>query len=356
MNYILEITRNIRGSENSFPRQLLSLGKEFREWCFMSRLAYVIGIKDYEYWSKLNNPINDLNRMRDVLKTSGFETKTFSDLKETELRDAINNYKYDLKGVDTGLLYFAGHGVEINGQQYLLPTDARLPRGVTVDKDIVKNYVDITKVIHDISLENNFINIIILDCCRESLQLIEEDKSRGVPDQNSSLFNAKQGTFISFSTGPNSKASDGKINDTNGLFTKILAEQIAQEGLKIEEVFKAVRCSVIKESNNRQIPWEHSSLVGDFYFIESKSATLLKSKDSNPKYNDVIRQLFSQKLSYKDLKDRIELLYRDITPDLKNYFSSIGVNTKSGFITYTLNALDDMFFEEVRGENDVNKE
>lgn len=226
-----------------------------------SRLAYVIGISEYTDWSKLNNPRNDVESMKNVLEKSGFDVKTFKDLNFKDFNQVIYEFGHDLKNYDTGLLYYAGHGVEISGENYLIPTNAEISSITRISQ----TSINISRLFEQMMDDNSYTYLVILDACRTKFSLSE---SRGVIESGLSNIMPPKGTFISFSTSPNSTASDG-VGD-NGLFTKVLTECMVEEGIKIEELFKKVRTEVLMISKGKQMPWEHSSLIGDFYFVESK--------------------------------------------------------------------------------------
>ena len=278
------------------------------------RVAYLIGISDYksnESWKPLKNPINDVFKLESLLKKCDFTVKTECNPN----KDRMNSFTYDfethLEEGYVGLFYFAGHGVEINGKPYLIPIDAKKTYNNVVNKDILESFFDITKIIYKLSKLKKFVGIFILDCCREQLDFYEDESTRGVNNdcnqKNSSdtLFSSNEGIFISFSTGPNSTASDG--SGDNSRFVECLSDFILTDDLKIEELFKKTRVKVINESKHKQIPWEHSSLVGDFYFRQSICNKYNLKNDTD----DFITNIYNKKLTYTELEKLLIDSYRE---------------------------------------------
>lgn len=297
----------------------------------MDRLAYLIGIDNYENWGKLKNPKNDVICLSECLKKANFEVKTGINLNKKDLDSAIWEFKINLTGKKVGLFYFAGHGVEINGEQYLIPLDGKKSLyDKEVGNEIIGTYINVTKLINEMSDAPEFVGIFILDCCREKLYPTELPKYRGI--ENYSII--KQGMFVSFSTGPNLNASDG--TDGNGLFMKSLKEYILDKDNKIEDIFKKVRCDVIKESNSRQIPWEHSSLTTDFYFVDSNIEKLVKIKS----INDRVKEIYYKKLDFVSLKKEIQKIFLEENKEIKV--------EKNEFIREILNKMDDIYIREGR--------
>lgn len=221
------------------------------------RIALVIGNSDYEN-GPLKNPENDARAMADILQASGFEVDLFTNLKDKdEIKKAIRLFGGKLrenKGV--GLFYYAGHGVQVNGVNYLVPTTAQ----IYTEEEVEYECLEAGFVLAQMESADNQMNIVILDACRNN----PYGRSMRSGTNGLATMNAPTGSIIAYSTAPGAVASDG-TND-NGLYTEQLLQQIQTPGLKIEEVFKNVRASVLTKSDGQQIPWESSSLIGDFYF------------------------------------------------------------------------------------------
>jgi hypothetical protein len=227
----------------------------------MTRLAYVIGNNEYKNWIPLQNPVNDANGISDVLLNVGFKVRLFTNLDFAGLTQSIYEFGQELKNYRVGLFYFAGHGVEFSGENYLIPIDAQISSVGLIAPSSVK----MTLLLDWLSNYKENTNIVILDSCRTNISL---GGTRGLLWTGLFPVNGPSGTFISYSTSANSKALDGKKN--NSAFTEALIRFIPSEGDKIEDTFKKVRSYVQKETNGDQQPCELSSLVGDFYFLEPR--------------------------------------------------------------------------------------
>jgi len=237
------------------------------------RFALVIGNGEYVGANPLRNPPNDAHAMSVALREIGFDVIERTNLNSREMKKAIIDLGNKLKTNDVGLFYYAGHGVQSNGKNYLIPVDAEIEK----EADIVVDGVEMDTVLAQIEGAKNRINIMILDACRNDFSTRSwRSQGRGLAQ----VANAPSGTFIAYATAPGSTASDNKSGQ-NGLYTQELLKALRQPGLRIEEVFKQVRLRVKELSNGQQIPWESSSLEGEFYFIPTNS-TVATSNPSSP--------------------------------------------------------------------------
>ena len=233
-----------------------------------SRMALVIGNRDYRSLHSLKNPINDVRDMAKILRKKGFFVFLLENASQWKMEQEIIKFSKRIrreKGV--GLFYYAGHGVEVEGVNYLIPSDVRIP-----SIDFVKSKtVSVDSIISSMEHAQNRFNILILDACRSN--------PFGRGGGGLAPVNSATGIYVAYATAPSKIAEDGA--GKNGLFTLYLKKYINQSGLKIEEVFKKVRRAVRRASDNRQTPWSISSVEGDFYF----TLPTLKSK---PKPQSVI--------------------------------------------------------------------
>jgi len=210
----------------------------------------------------LKNPENDALKISEALRNSGFNVMLYSNLPQKELKIAIREFGQQLKvrgGV--GLFYFAGHGLQEGGRNYILPVDADIRKA----EDIEFEAVDLSRVLVEMDYAENDLNLIILDACRDNPYKEAFKDSRNRHNGLASIQSAPYNSFIAFSTSPGAVASDNPDAE-NGLYTAQLLEAIQKKGLKLEDIFKMVRSNVRKLSNGAQIPWEISSIEADFYF------------------------------------------------------------------------------------------
>ena len=219
------------------------------------RLAMVIGNSDYEK-SKLKNPVHDAQSMARLLRRLDFEVELVKNGNRRTMVTEINNFGRKLRQVDVGLFYYAGHGIQVKGHNYLIPTDAVLE----TEADVEFEAIDLGRILGKMEDSQCPLNIVVLDACRDN----PFARSFRSTTKGLALVDAPRGTLLAFSTAPGSVAADGDGN--NGIYTKHLLANIERPDLSIEEVFKQVRIGVVNDTDGRQTPWESSSLMGSFHF------------------------------------------------------------------------------------------
>jgi len=235
------------------------------------RLALVIGNANYASMP-LKNPANDARDMSTALTALGFEVVTKIDATQEEMEDAISAFGGQLANGGIGLFYYAGHGVQVNGANYLIPLKARIKR----EKDVRYKAVDINQVLDEMGSANNGLNMVILDACRDNpLPRSFRSGQKGLAKMD-----GPKGTIIAYATGPGSTAMDG--NGQNGVYTKHLLDSMKQPGLSVEDVFKQVLRNVDRETGGQQTPWVSSSFTGEFSFTLSVDARglVIKAKSN----------------------------------------------------------------------------
>ena len=219
------------------------------------RIALVIGNGQYKS-VPLNNPANDANDMAKALKKCGFKVTYRENIGQREMEEAIRKFGKNLQSGGVGLFFFAGHGVQIGGRNYLIPTDATIHEKA----DVKYEAVDAGRVLDAMEWAENELNIVILDACRDNPYGSDfRSINRGL-----ARMDAPKGTIIAYSTSPGKVAMDGK--DGNSPYTKALLKYMDFEDLTLEQVFKKVRKEIYAATNGKQIPWESTSLTGTFYF------------------------------------------------------------------------------------------
>ena len=225
------------------------------------RVALVIGNGRYAA-SPLINPVNDARAMGQTLRALGFHVSLLEDATMKQMTDAARAFGDTLQRGGVGLFFYAGHGMQIKGRNYLIPIGADIQR----EDEVSFNAFDAALLLEKMEAAKSRVNIVILDACRNN----PFARSFRSAAQGLAQMDAPVGTYLSFATAPAKVASDGK--DGNGLYTQHLLEAIRTPGLKIEEVFKRVRVKVMADSNGEQVPWDNSSLAGDFYFMHPAAA------------------------------------------------------------------------------------
>jgi uncharacterized caspase-like protein len=233
-----------------------------------SRVALVIGESAYRAVPSLPNPVNDARAISKLLTDSGFEVTTASDLSQKEFNQKVGDFTAEIaaRGPDTvALVFYAGHGLQIDGENYLVPVDVDPKR----EADIPLQAVRLNDVLNTLNSVPTRMRILLLDACRNNpFPALNQTAGRGL-----ALVDTKTGapgTFLSYSTSPGAEAEDGAGADSP--YTTALLTAARTPGLPIEQAFKQVRVAVNKETGGRQTPWESSSLTEDFRFVAATGA------------------------------------------------------------------------------------
>lgn len=216
------------------------------------RLALVIGNAAYA-GQALPNPLNDARDMAGVLRKAGFEVILRENLGLREMHLALREFGDRLRRETLGLFYFAGHGVQVRGRNFLLPVDADIGR----EDEVAFNALDLQAVLEKMDTARNHTNLVILDACRNNPFAARFR----LANNGLAQIDAPPGTVVAFATAPGAVADDGR--GRNGLYTRHLLTQLAKPGVHIEEAFKRVRTAVRAESKGRQTPWESTSLESE---------------------------------------------------------------------------------------------
>jgi hypothetical protein len=221
------------------------------------RIALVIGNDAYRS-APLNNSLNDARDMTQALQQAGFAVVLLENASQRAMAEAISAFGERIRNGEVGLFYFAGHGVQIKGRNFLLPVDQQIER----EDEVSYRAIDVGQVLDKMESAQNGTNLLILDACRNNpFMRAGRSLAGGLAPMDASV-----GTIIAFATSPGAVAIDG-VRGRNGVYTHHLLAQMRSPGVKIEEVFKRVRAAVYQETKGQQLPWESTSLVGDFVFI-----------------------------------------------------------------------------------------
>lgn len=237
------------------------------------RMALVIGNGAYPS-APLKNPVNDADALGAKLKALGFEVETRTDLGLRDMTRAVTAFGNRLKqqGGGIALFYYAGHGMQVAGRNYLIPVDAE----ITSESSVRSESIDVDSVMAQLGEANGEINLVILDACRNNPY---ERRFRG-GGAGLAAIDAPRGTLVAYATAPGRTAADGE--GSNGLYTGTLLRVIGESGLRAEDVFKRVRAEVARQTGDAQVPWEMSSLTGDFYFVPKGSTVTIAPPGTAP--------------------------------------------------------------------------
>ena len=232
------------------------------------RVALVIGNSDYAHATKLENPKNDADDIAAALQTLGFEVVKGVDLDKAAMDRTIRDFAVALTGAKVGLFFYAGHGLQVSGQNYLVPTDAKLATPSGLDFETVR-----MDLVHRTMERETSTNIIFLDACRDNP--LSRNLARAMGTRSASIgkglavVESGEGTLISFSTQPGNVALDGR--GRNSPFATALVKHITTPGEDLPSILINVRNDVMQSTERRQVPWEHSAMTARFFFSEPKA-------------------------------------------------------------------------------------
>jgi Caspase domain len=236
------------------------------------RIALVIGNSAYSGLARLKNPMSDAKLMTRTLRNLGFDVAELLDADAEGMKKAIQQFgrRIEQAGGDTvSLFYYAGHGLQVNGLNYLVPVNARIQR----ESDVEIEAVDAGLVLRQMEDAGSRVNLMILDACRNNpLPRGWRSLSRGL-----AVVNAPRGSLIAYSTAPGSVSMDGE--GENSPYTQALAKAMQEPGLAAEEAFRHVRVRVLEATYGNQVPWESSSLTGAFYFSAPPAVGSVKTSE-----------------------------------------------------------------------------
>jgi carboxyl-terminal processing protease len=230
------------------------------------RVALVIGNSHYGELGLLPNPVNDAKLIANTLRQVGFDVVEAEDVDQQAMKRAIVDFGDKLSNAGagaTGLFYYAGHGIQSGGDNYLIPVHATLRKASDVDVEAVP--MDL--VMKQMDFAQSSVNIVILDACRNNPLA---DSGRGISRGLAEIKTKPIGSFISYSTAPGEVAEDG--NGANSPYSAALARAILEPGLDLADVFRKVRKDVLKATNQKQVPWDSWSLTDPYYFVPPSAA------------------------------------------------------------------------------------
>jgi uncharacterized caspase-like protein len=241
-----------------------------------SRLGLVIGNADYKL-KPLRNAVSDARSVASAIREVGFNLIMRENASQASMIDAMKEFWLRSRRSEARVLYFSGHGLQYRGKNYLIPVDMVIDQ----EEDVPRKAASVDEVIDKLNENSRGVNVIILDACRTP-PVVGSTRTRGGNLGMSRSWgpglaqvSAPQGTLIAFSTAPGAVAYDGI--DGSSPYTRHLVEQLRTPGQSVEQVFKRVRIGVARDTGNRQVPWESSSLMGDFCFSPDNTGRCVAS-------------------------------------------------------------------------------
>lgn len=268
------------------------------------RIALVIGNAAYSKAKPLTNPANDAADMAVALKGLGFEVFSGVNLDKRRMEILIRDFGTKLTNGGTGLFYYAGHGIQVGGENYLIPVDADIPE----EDEVGYSAVPVGLVLQKMASAKNDLNIVILDACRNNPFA---RSWRGYRDSTNSDGLAKisppTGTLVLYATEPGKVASDG--TGRNGLFTESLLKQIKRPNLEYDQLVKALSTDVWQKSNKQQLPWKEGNSLQDFYFSGAAdvSAPINSGSPTGDSVGPVKRSSAKEKEAWDLVKDSSDI-------------------------------------------------
>jgi hypothetical protein len=228
------------------------------------RVAFVVGNGAYKNVAPLPNPPIDARAMASVLRNVGFDVVEGTNLSRDSMTQKLLEFGKKAQDADVALFFYAGHGIAINGTNYLLPVDADIKSEMDVKLGSAIN-IDVTL---DQTMSDAKVKLVLLDACRDNpfaAKIRSAATSRSVNVQSGlAEMKSSEGTLIAFATGPGQTALDGQ-EGTNSPFTRALVANIAKPGVEIQQAMTQVRAQVNEETNKGQLPWGHTNLIGPVY-------------------------------------------------------------------------------------------
>jgi uncharacterized caspase-like protein len=235
------------------------------------RVAFVVGNAAYKNVASLPNPAIDAKSMAKVLRNVGFDVVEGTNLTRDRMTERLLEFGKKAEGADVALFFYAGHGIALNGTNYLLPVDADIKSEMDVK---LGNAVNV-----DVTLEQTMadakVKLVFLDACRDNpfaSKIRSNSPTRSLSvQQGLAEMKSGEGTLIAFATGPGQTALDGEVG-TNSPFTRALMANIAAPGVEIQQAMTQVRAQVNEETNKNQLPWGHTNLIGSVYLNPAPAA------------------------------------------------------------------------------------
>ena len=302
------------------------------------RVALVIGNGAYTKAKALPNPSNDAADMAKALKDVGFEVFSGVNQNKRQMETLIRDFGAKLASSGgVGLFYYAGHGIQVGGENYLVPVDADIPE----EDEVSYSAVPLSLVLTKMTTAKNDLNIVILDACRNNPFA---RSWRGFRDNSNADGLAKisppTGTLVLYATEPGKVASDGA--NRNGLFTEALLKQINKPNLEYDQMVKAVSVDVWQKSNKQQLPWKEGNSLSDFYFTQKDSAVVEAIKN-----NQTTETVITAKTKAEQEKEAWDLVKNSTSPsDFRFYLEEFpdGANAAKAKIR-----LEELVWLTVRG-------
>jgi len=304
------------------------------------RLALVVGNAAYAHATALANPVNDANRLGTALKEAGFEVMLGLDLTKADFDRTLRDFARKLSSTDVALLFYAGHGLQVGGRNYLVPIDARLE----TERDLEFEAVRLDFLLAQMELDRDGkTSLVFLDACRDNP--LARNLARTMGTRSASLgkglaqVQSGVGTFIAYSTQPGNVAVDGATS--NSPFSDALARHAAAPGKSLNAVMIEVRKDVIKATDGKQVPWDHSALTGEFYFMQASAPAAIATTPPQPQQSAEEVAALTRRMQQLEA----EIARRNAEPDPTKALAVKQAETRLADLTREQNRLRQQVFD-----------
>jgi hypothetical protein len=264
------------------------------------RVALVIGNNRYQHTAPLANTRSDATAMGKALQRLGFDVDLQLNLTRTAMDTALRRFGDRLEDAQVGLFYYAGHGMQVNGTNYLVPVDARLLKG----RDLNYEVVALSKVLQEMEAEPR-VNLVFLDACRDNplarTLARGPGASRSVVGQGLAPVNAATGTLISYATKDGAVAADGE--GEHSPYTQALLKHLETPGLEVGLMLRQVRKDVMQATGEKQVPWEYASLLEAFYLLPADRPDVAQDKPQAPSTDTKVDPLAVELTFWEGIKN-----------------------------------------------------
>lgn len=315
-NQLFARPSSARGSAPAHPLAVLLAALTLLAWhgpaAAEKRVALVIGNSAYQHTPALKNPSNDASDVASKLRGLGFDVIDGTDLTKSEMESRIRSFAAKLQNADVGLFFYAGHGLAVDGKNYLAPVDAKLESETDLDFEAV----ELDLVLKQME-RNSRVSLVFLDACRDNpmaVSLASASRSLAVA-RGLARVDRAVGMMIAFSTQPGNVALDGE--GRNSPFTDALLHHIDTQGESVNDLMIDVRKDVLQATDGKQVPWENSSLTGQFFFKPAEPKTAADESAETDQQIAALRQEIDrlqadQGARLKSQQEQLEILQQKL--------------------------------------------
>jgi hypothetical protein len=254
-----------------------------------SKNALIVGVGEYEHLSPLVNTVNDAKDIADSLRKLGFAVMLETNPTLTEFEDALENFSTSIQyNKEIALFYYSGHGIQVDGKNYLIPKDAELDRELRIKKQTVS----LDEVTQLISEARNHLNIFILDACRDNPFATQyRSANRGLAEVKV----MPPSSYIAFAAAGGQTAGDGDSEERNGIFTGAFLKTLEEnQGEELDMIFRKTRSLVLKKTRQKQEPWTNHNLADRYYLTDKKTDIIQENKNNiEEDFKNILRAMYS---------------------------------------------------------------